>query len=50
MVRVPARLIRADTGFVIWSEAYDRPFTDVLMVQDGIATSVTNSLRSSALQ
>jgi TolB-like protein len=29
-VRVAARLIRADNGFVIWSETYDRPFGDIL--------------------
>lgn len=46
-VRIDARLIRADNGFVIWSESYDRPFDDLLMVQDDIATEVTKALRSS---
>jgi transcriptional activator of cad operon len=46
-VRVAARLIRADTGYVIWSETYDRPFHDLLMVQDGIAAEVTKALRAS---
>jgi TolB-like protein len=40
-------LVRADNGFVIWSETYDRPFNDVLMVQDDIAGEVTKALRSS---
>jgi TolB-like protein/DNA-binding winged helix-turn-helix (wHTH) protein len=46
-LRVAARLVRADTGYVIWSETYDRPFTDVLMIQDDIAGEVTKALRAS---
>jgi transcriptional activator of cad operon len=46
-VRIDARLIRADSGFVIWSESYDRPFDDILMVQDDIAGEVTKALRAS---
>jgi transcriptional activator of cad operon len=46
-LRVAARLIRADTGYVVWSETYDRPFDDLLMVQDDIAGEVTKALRAS---
>jgi transcriptional activator of cad operon len=46
-LRVAARLVRADNGFVIWSETYDRPFNDILMVQDDIAGEVTKALRAS---
>jgi transcriptional activator of cad operon len=46
-VRVDARLIRADNGFVVWSETYDRPFSDILMVQDDIAGEVAKALRAS---
>jgi TolB-like protein/DNA-binding winged helix-turn-helix (wHTH) protein len=46
-LRVAARLMRADDGYVLWSEAYDRPFDDILMVQDEIAGEVTKALRSS---
>ncbi len=46
-VRVAARLIRADSGYVVWSETYDRPFDDLLMVQDDIAGEVTKALRAS---
>jgi transcriptional activator of cad operon len=46
-VRVDARLIRADNGYVVWSETYDRPFDDLLMVQDDIAGEVTKALRAS---
>ncbi|HEY6387112.1 MAG TPA: winged helix-turn-helix domain-containing protein [Candidatus Acidoferrum sp.] len=46
-LRVDARLIRADSGYVVWSETYDRPFDDILMVQDDIAGEVTKALRAS---
>src|SRR5256884_9267634 len=46
-LRVDARLIRADSGYVVWSETYDRPFNDILMVQDEIAGEVTKALRAS---
>jgi transcriptional activator of cad operon len=46
-LRVAARLIRADNGFVVWSETYDRPFDDILMVQDDIAGEVTKALSAS---
>jgi TolB-like protein len=46
-LRVAARLVRADSGFVIWTETYDRPFDDVIMVQDDIAGEVTKALTTS---
>jgi len=46
-IRVAARLVRADNGYVIWTESYDRPFDDILMVQDDIAGEVTKVLRAS---
>ena len=46
-VRVDARLIRADSGYVVWSETYDRPFYDIVMVQDDIAGEVTKALKVS---
>jgi transcriptional activator of cad operon len=46
-VRVAARLIRADNGYVVWSETYDRPSDDLLKVQDDIAGEVTKALRAS---
>jgi TolB-like protein len=46
-LRVAARLIRADKGYVVWSETYDRPLDDILMVQDDIAGEVTKALRAS---
>ena len=46
-LRVAARLIRPESGYVIWSESYDRPWADILTVQDEIAAEVTKSLRAS---
>jgi transcriptional activator of cad operon len=46
-IRVDARLIRAGNGYVIWSETYDRPFDDILVVQDDIAGEVTKALKTS---
>jgi len=46
-LRVAARLVRADDGYVVWSENYDRPVDDKLMVQDDIAGEVTSALRQS---
>src|SRR5258708_2242753 len=46
-LRVDARLIRADNGYVVWSETYDRPFDDILLVQDDIASEVAKALRAS---
>jgi TolB-like protein len=46
-LRIAARLIRADNGYVVWTETYDRPLKDILMVQDDIAGEVTKALRAS---
>jgi len=43
-LRVAARLMEADNGFVIWSATYDRPVDDLLMVQDDIGEQVTKAL------
>jgi TolB-like protein len=44
---VAARLVRADDGYVIWSETYDRPMDNKLNVQDEIAGEVAKALRKS---
>ena len=46
-LRVAARLIRPENGYVVWSESYDRPWDDILMVQDDIAGEVTKALKAS---
>jgi transcriptional activator of cad operon len=44
-LRVAARLVRAEDGFIAWSQTYDRPLDDRLMIQEDIATEVARSLR-----
>jgi len=44
-VRISAQLIRADDGFNLWSESYDRDLTDVFVVQDDIAKAATSALQ-----
>jgi TolB-like protein/DNA-binding winged helix-turn-helix (wHTH) protein len=46
-LRVAARLVRPNDGYVIWSESYDRPWGDTIGVQEEIATEVTKALKSS---
>jgi transcriptional activator of cad operon len=46
-VRIAARLVRAENGYVIWSETYDRSFVHRVAVQDEIASEVTKALRAS---
>ena len=46
-LRVAARLVRADTAYVLWSETYDRPWDDSLKIQDDIAGEVTKALKAS---
>jgi transcriptional activator of cad operon len=46
-VRVAARLMLAENGYVVWSETYDRPWNDMVMVQDDIAGEVTKALKAS---
>lgn len=43
-LRVAARLMKADNGFIIWSDTYDKPVDDLLMVQDDIAGAVAKAL------
>ena len=46
-LRVAARLVRADTGYVIWSETYDRPWHYTVMVQDDIAGDLAEAVKTS---
>lgn len=43
-VRVQAQLSEASTGFVLWSERYDRDLSDALSLQEEIAGEVANAL------
>jgi TolB-like protein/Tfp pilus assembly protein PilF len=44
-MRVTAQLIRADNGYHLWSETYDRELNDVFKVQDEIAGAVVTALK-----
>ncbi len=38
-VRITARLVRAETGFVVWTKRYDQPLRDIAKAEDDIAAS-----------
>jgi adenylate cyclase len=44
-VRITARLNDARTGYLLWSESYDRELTDLFAVQDEIAANIVDALR-----
>jgi TolB-like protein len=48
-VRITAQLIRADDGFHVWSETYNRTFDDIFAIQDEIAEKVGGALSASLL-
>lgn len=48
-VRITAQLIRADDGFHVWSESYDRTLDDIFGIQDEIADKVGGALSESLL-
>jgi TolB-like protein/Tfp pilus assembly protein PilF len=48
-VRITAQLIRADSGYHMWSETYDRKLENIFAVQDEIAAAVVDALKLSLL-
>ena len=44
-VRITAQLIRADSGYHLWSETYDRTLDDIFKLQDQIAGAVVQALK-----
>ena len=44
-LRITAQLIRADSGYHLWSQTYDREDKDIFAVQDDIARSVVTALK-----
>jgi len=48
-VRITAQLIRAEDGFHVWSENYDRTLDDIFGIQDEIAEKVGGALTASLL-
>jgi TolB-like protein/Tfp pilus assembly protein PilF len=48
-LRVTAQLVRADNGYHLWSETYDRDAHEVFKVQSDIANAVVQALRISLM-
>ena len=48
-VRITAELIKADDGFQLWSETYDREVSHIFAAQDEIARAVTGALQMKLL-
>jgi TolB-like protein/DNA-binding winged helix-turn-helix (wHTH) protein/Flp pilus assembly protein TadD len=44
-IRVSARLVDASRGFQIWSQTYDRQFSDLFKLQDDLAAETVQALR-----
>jgi serine/threonine protein kinase/Tfp pilus assembly protein PilF len=45
-VRITAQLVNADDGYQLWSKRFDRELSDVFAIQDEIATTIVNELRT----
>jgi len=48
-VRITAQLIKANDGFHLWSESFDRTLDDIFAVQDEIASEVSKALQVTLL-
>ena len=49
-LRITAQLVRADNGYHLWSQTYDRKLDDVFKVEDEIAAAVVKALKVSLLE
>jgi serine/threonine protein kinase/TolB-like protein/Tfp pilus assembly protein PilF len=49
-LRITAQLVRADNGYQLWSQTYDRKLDDVFKIQGEIAYSVAQALKASLLE
>ncbi len=45
-VRITAQLVKAEDGFHLWSETYDRELTDIFAIQDEIAQAIFDELKA----
>ncbi|HVS62011.1 MAG TPA: protein kinase [Thermoanaerobaculia bacterium] len=43
-VRIAARLVDSETGSVLWSDRFDRPYADLLALQDEIGETIVGAL------
>jgi adenylate cyclase len=48
-IRISAQLVNADDGFHLWSETYNRNFTDVFEIQDDIARAIADAMSAELL-
>jgi TolB-like protein/Flp pilus assembly protein TadD len=46
-LRITAQLIRADSGYHVWSKTFDRQLDDIFKIQDEIANAVVSALQLS---
>ena len=44
-IRITAQLIDVENGYHLWSETYDRDYTDIFKIQDEIAAAILASLK-----
>ena len=49
VVRISVELINATTGRTLWSQQYDRPYTDLFKLQDEITKAVADALKARLL-
>jgi TolB-like protein len=45
-MRITAQLIRSSDGFHLWSETYDAEASDVILIQEDVATNIANALQT----
>ncbi len=44
-IRVTAELVDGRSGYQLWSDSYERPFTDIFKLQDDITAAIVQALR-----
>jgi TolB-like protein len=44
-IRVTAELVDGRTGYHLWSNSYDRPFTDIFKLQDELTAAIVQALQ-----
>ncbi len=44
-IRVSVQLVRADSGYQVWSQSYERNVRDIFKVQDDISAAVVDALK-----
>ena len=44
-IRVTAQLVDGNTGYHLWSQSYDRKFTDLFKLQEELSTAIVQALK-----